>query len=250
VRQTNARLARHGRKLGPDPASEIACTIGGVVANNSSGMACGTAQNTYRTLESMTFVLPSGTILNTAEPDADEKLRELEPALHAGLQRLRKQIHASPERLETIRRQYSMKNTMGYGLNSFLDFEAPVDVLSHLLIGSEGTLAFVAEATFRTVKVLPYVSTGLLVFPSLTEATAVLPALVATGLATIELMDAQSLRVAQQLADVPEEILRLSIREQAPTSWSFRRKPRRNWPRRRPPLRASSGPLIWPALSL
>jgi D-lactate dehydrogenase len=41
VRQVNTRLAPFGRKLGPDPASEGACTIGGVVANNSSGMACG-----------------------------------------------------------------------------------------------------------------------------------------------------------------------------------------------------------------
>ena len=35
IRQVNARLAAHGRKLGPDPASEGACTLGGVVANNS-----------------------------------------------------------------------------------------------------------------------------------------------------------------------------------------------------------------------
>jgi D-lactate dehydrogenase len=60
VRQVNLRLLRHGYRLGPDPASESACTIGGVVANNSSGMACGITENTYRTLESLVFVLPSG----------------------------------------------------------------------------------------------------------------------------------------------------------------------------------------------
>ena len=52
VRSVNVRLAAYGRKLGPDPASEIACTLGGVVANNSSGMACGTTANTYQTLDS------------------------------------------------------------------------------------------------------------------------------------------------------------------------------------------------------
>ncbi len=77
--QVNARLAPYGRKLGPDPASEIACTIGGVVANNSSGMACGTSDNTYRTLESLVLVLPSGTVIDTGAPDADERLRALEP---------------------------------------------------------------------------------------------------------------------------------------------------------------------------
>lgn len=45
LRQVNTRLAPYGRKLGPDPASEFACTIGGVIANNSSGMTCGTEFN-------------------------------------------------------------------------------------------------------------------------------------------------------------------------------------------------------------
>ena len=72
---------RLGRKLGPDPASEIACTLGGVVANNSSGMACGTVANTYNTLDSLVLVLPSGTVIDTGAADADERLRSLEPEL-------------------------------------------------------------------------------------------------------------------------------------------------------------------------
>lgn len=211
VRQTNARLLRHGRKLGPDPASEIACTIGGVIANNSSGMACGIEQNTYRTLESAVFVLPSGTIVDTADPDADERLREREPALHAGLSALRERVLADPAVVAEIRRQYAMKNTMGYGLNSIVDFERPVDILLHLLIGSEGTLAFIAEAVFRTIELRTHIATGLAVFASLRDATAALPALVATGLATIELMDARSLRVAQQQPDCPAAVAELDV---------------------------------------
>lgn len=211
VRQTNTRLMRHGRKLGPDPASEIACTIGGVVANNSSGMACGIEQNSYRTLESMVFVLPSGTIIDTSNADADARLRQLEPELYRGLVRLRERVGANPTSVGEITRQYSMKNTMGYGLNSFLDFETPIDVLTRLIIGSEGTLAFVAEATFATVEVMPHASTGLMVFPSLRDATASLPALVDCGLATIELMDAESLRVAQRQEDCPREIADLDV---------------------------------------
>ena len=216
VRQVNARLARYGRRLGPDPASEIACTIGGVIANNSSGMACGTEQNTYRTLESMTLVLASGATIDSSSTDADgrdadEQLRLAAPELWAGLAALRARVLGNGESVASIRRLFAMKNTMGYGLNAFLDHERPIDLLVRLLIGSEGTLGWVAEAVFRTVPVAPLVTTGLLVLPTLADATAALPALVDAGLATIELLDATSLRVAQTLSDAPAAITDLTV---------------------------------------
>ncbi|MDQ0648064.1 D-lactate dehydrogenase [Microbacterium natoriense] len=215
VRQVNTRLTRFGRKLGPDPASEIACTIGGVVANNSSGMACGIVENSYRTIQSMLLVLPSGTILDTAAPDANELLLSEEPAIAEGLLALRERLLASPENVAFVRQQFSMKNTMGYGLNALLDFDDPVGILEHLVIGSEGTLAFVAEARFRTIEVRPAIATGLLVFETLSDAMAALPALTELGLATIELLDASSLRVAQGLSDVPAAIAAIDVRQHA-----------------------------------
>ncbi|MFD0579051.1 FAD-binding and (Fe-S)-binding domain-containing protein [Dactylosporangium darangshiense] len=197
LRQVNARLAPYGRRLGPDPASESACTIGGVIANNSSGMTCGTHANTYQTLESMTLVLPSGTVVDTAAPDADARLRANEPALTGALERLRDRVRGNPDSVRRITAQFAMKNTMGYGLNSFLDHTSPAQILAHLVIGSEGTLGFVAEAVLRTVPVHPTVSTGLVVFPTLREAMAVMPELVAAAPAAVELLDAESLRVAR-----------------------------------------------------
>jgi D-lactate dehydrogenase len=215
VSQANARLARYGRRLGPDPASESACTIGGLVANNSSGMNCGTQDNAYRTMESLQFVLPSGTVVDTAEPDADRALRTHEPELHAGLLRLRDRVRASAGSRATIERLFSMKNTMGYGLNSFLDHTDPADILAHLMIGSEGTLGFVGEAVFRTVPVLPHTATGLLVLPGLAEATDALPALLAVGARTAELLDAASLRVTQQSPDPVAELRGLRVERHA-----------------------------------
>jgi D-lactate dehydrogenase len=197
VRQVNARLLRRRRKLGPDPASEIAATIGGVIANNSSGMACGTHANSYRTLRGLTVVLPSGTVVDISAPGADAALAAAEPVLHAGLRDIRDRISARDDLRAEIQRQYRGKNTMGYGLNSFLDFSQPVDILAHLLVGSEGTLGFVAAAEFETVPIAPSVATALLLFPSLDAATRALPTLVATNAATVELMDAASLRVIQ-----------------------------------------------------
>ncbi|WP_028279200.1 FAD-binding and (Fe-S)-binding domain-containing protein [Arthrobacter sp. H5] len=215
VRMLNARLARYGRKFGPDPASESACTIGGVVANNSSGMHCGTVDNAYRTLESLTVVLPSGTVLDTAEAGADEKLRALEPALHQGLLRLAERVRSNSESVRTITQQFSMKNTMGYGLNSLLDFSRPVDMLAHLIVGSEGTLGFVAEAVFRTVPVRAHTATGLLVFDDLQAANSALPALVESGVATAELMDALSLKVGQSIPGTPAVVRGLTVVDHA-----------------------------------
>ncbi|MBX7444903.1 MULTISPECIES: FAD-binding and (Fe-S)-binding domain-containing protein [unclassified Arthrobacter] len=215
VRALNARLAPYGRKFGPDPASEAACTIGGVVANNSSGMNCGTVDNAYRTLESLTVVLPSGTVIDTGAPDADTRLRTLEPELYKGLVQLAARVRGNSDSVNRIRQQFSMKNTMGYGLNSLLDYDRPVDMLAHLIVGSEGTLGFVAEAVFRTIPRLPHAATGLLVFPDLQAANAALPALVDTGAATVELLDALSLKVGQTLKGTPAVVRDLAVREHA-----------------------------------
>ncbi len=197
VRAVNARLARFGRKLGPDPASEIACTIGGVIANNSSGMACGITDNTYRTLQSATVVLYNGSIINTADSDAAEQLQKSVPELYNSIIEIRDHIHAQPALIEKIRSHYLIKNTMGYGLNSFVDFKEPLDIFLHLLIGSEGTLGFVAEAVFNTVPLLGKAATTLLIFENLNAATAALDTLVANNPATIELMDSASLRAGK-----------------------------------------------------
>ncbi|MCS6712037.1 FAD-binding oxidoreductase [Brachybacterium sp. EF45031] len=206
LREVNAHLAQHGRRLGPDPASEAACTIGGVIANNSSGMAAGTTQTAYRTLASLRFVLPSGTIVDTGDPRADAALREAEPALHEGLARLVREVRADADSVQVIRKRFALKNTMGYALNALLDFDTPAEVLAHLVVGSEGTLAFVSSAVFDTVVVEPEAAASLLVFDSLSTATGALGEVLATDPATIELLDARSLQVAQALPTAPQEL--------------------------------------------
>lgn len=215
VRAVNARLAAYGTKIGPDPASEGACTIGGVVANNSSGMHCGTAMNTYATLDSLELVLASGTVIDTGAPDADERLRAADPGIHEGLLRLRDRVRGDRESVATIERLFALKNTMGYGLNSFLDHDTPVEILEHLMVGSEGTLGFIASATFRTVPIRPQVATGLLVFDTVGAATAAVPAIVDAGAVTAELLDAASLRVSARAPGAAPQISALTIQEHA-----------------------------------
>ncbi|RMB62385.1 FAD-binding oxidoreductase [Tessaracoccus antarcticus] len=198
VRQVNARLALYRRILGPDPASESACTIGGVVANNSSGMSCGTIANTYETLDSLRFVLVTGTMVDTSREDCDQALRAAEPELWRSLAELRDRVRSNPQSLQRIRHQFSMKNTMGYGLNSLVDFDEPAQILAHLMIGSEGTLGFILDATFVTLPIHAHMATALCIFDAPEDATAALPSLVAHGVRTAEFMDAASLRVTQR----------------------------------------------------
>ena len=205
VRAVNTRLSRFGRKLGPDPASEIACTIGGVIANNSSGMACGITQNTYKTLESAIIVLANGAIIDTASSRADEVLQNACPELFGKLTSIISSVKSRPDLVEQIKSQYLIKNTMGYGLNSLIDFRSVSDVLLHLMVGSEGTLGFIAEATFHTVPLFSAAATALKVYPTFLDATQALGALIESGPATIELMDAASLRASN--VDIGGEVV-------------------------------------------
>ncbi|MEU7018500.1 FAD-binding and (Fe-S)-binding domain-containing protein [Streptomyces sp. NPDC046385] len=205
VVRANAALAPYGRVLGPDPASAIACTIGGVVANNASGMTAGTTRNSYRTLASLTFVLPSGTVVDTADPAADAELARAEPRLCAGLLALKADIEADPELTARIRAKYAIKNTNGYRLDAFLDADTPVGILRGLMVGSEGTFGFISEVVFDTLPLDRKVSTALLFFPSLPAAAAAVPLFNDAGALAVELMDGNTLRASVKVPGVPAD---------------------------------------------
>ncbi|WP_299537108.1 FAD-binding and (Fe-S)-binding domain-containing protein [uncultured Streptomyces sp.] len=205
IMRANATLARHGRLLGPDPASAIACTVGGVVANNASGMTAGTTRNSYRTVSSLTFVLPGGTVVDTADPDADEALAHAEPRLCEGLLAMKAEIEADPELTARIRAKYEIKNTNGYRLDAFLDGATPVEILRGLMVGSQGTFGFISEVVFDTLPLDRRISTGLLFFPSLTAAAAAVPRFNDAGALAVELMDGNTLRASVSVEGVPAD---------------------------------------------
>ena len=207
--RVNLELRRYGTTMGPDPASINTCTIGGILADNSSGMCCGVEHNAYHTLESLTFVLPSGTVVDTADPDAGRRFAEREPQLVQGLRELQRDVRGNASLADRIRAKYRMKNTTGYGLNAFLDFDSPLEVFAHLLIGSEGTLAFIAEAVLRTLPDEPHRVTGLLFFPDLHTACAAIVPFRDAGARAIELLDRASLRAVEDRPGVPADIATL-----------------------------------------
>ncbi|HET6998588.1 MAG TPA: FAD-binding and (Fe-S)-binding domain-containing protein [Solirubrobacterales bacterium] len=202
----NRVLAPHGRKLGPDPAStDIAC-VGGVIANNSGGMRCGTTKDSYSTVRSLTMVLPSGTTIDTAAPNAAKRFAAAEPELAAGLTAIREEILADPELADRIRRKFAIKNTTGYRLCAFLDAEEPLEIFRRLVVGSEGTLAFVAEAVFETVPLPARTTTAWVHFPDVDQAIDPVRDLVDAGATAVELMVAPALiTAAWNMVGAPEE---------------------------------------------
>jgi D-lactate dehydrogenase len=204
--RANQMLAPYHVKMGPDPASITTATIGGILSNNSSGMCCGVEQNAYHTLASMTFMLPSGTVIDTARPNADEEFHAREPQLARGILELKAKLESDPVLRERVRSKYRMKNTTGYSLNAFLDFDRAVDIFQHVLIGAEGTLAFIAEAVLNTVPDLPVKYTGLLLFPDLYAAAASIVPLKQAGAKALEIMDRASLRSVEDKAGVPASL--------------------------------------------
>jgi D-lactate dehydrogenase len=200
----NLALKKYGRKIGPDPASINAAMMGGILSNNSSGMCCGVINNSYHTLKHLTFVLPHGLVFNT-ENTGDYARFDTEAAEIAnGIIRLRDEVRANPVLVEKIRKKYRQKNTVGYCLNAFLDFQHPLDILAHLLIGGEGTLAFIAEAVLQTLPDLPHKATGMLYFENSEKACGAIFDLKNTGAAALEFMDRASLRSVEEMPGVPD----------------------------------------------
>jgi D-lactate dehydrogenase len=202
----NRMLARYHRKIGPDPASINACMMGGILANNASGMCCGIEYNSYHTIESLECIFPDGTVFDSSLENADELLMSQSPELYKGLQEIRDAIISSPELIQTIRHKYRLKNTVGYCLNAFLDESNPANIIKRLLIGSEGTLGFITKARLQTLPTLPYAATAILFFKSIDDACQAIPVLTQTNPAALELMDRSALRSIEHQDGAPEII--------------------------------------------
>ncbi len=200
----NAALAKFNRRIGPDPASIQAACLGGIVANNASGMCCGVEENSYQTLQGLKVLLASATVLDTREVDCEQKFRTLEPELYRGLLNLRDRVRSSPRLVELIRKKTAIKNTTGYGLQAFLDYDKPTELLTHLLVGSEGTLAFIADMTLRTVPLRPHRASALLSFENLSDACEVTPRLRELGFSAVELFDYQSIQALRGYPQLPD----------------------------------------------
>lgn len=211
--RVNAILKPYGRKFGPDPASIGSCMVGGIVMNNASGMSCGTHANSDKELESVRMVFADGTVLDTGDETFREAFRASHPDFIKGIEELRDEILADKELSERIRYKYSIKNVTGLNIFPFVRFQDPFDIMAHLLVGSEGTLAFMSQVTMKTLPLPAKEASAMVYFGTIREAAEAVVALRKdidpAALDAAELLDKRSLASVDDpmLKDYPDKDL-------------------------------------------
>ena len=207
--RANSLLAPYGRKIGPDPASINTAMIGGIAANNASGMCCGTAENSYKTLSGIRIILADGSVLDTNDSSSRDTFRKSHSKLLSDIAELAKTAKENSLLAERIKKKYKMKNTTGYSLNALTDFDDTFDIIEHLMIGSEGTLGFIAEICFRTVIEHPCKASSLMLFPDIEKACKAVSILKQTPVSAVELIDRAGLRSVENEKGMPEFLKQL-----------------------------------------
>lgn len=206
----NRYLASYGRKIGPDPASIDSAMIGGIAANNASGMCCGTSENSYKTVADIRIILADGTTLDTADEQSRENFRNTHAGLLEALENLSRRVREDDILGARIRKKYKIKNTTGYSLNALTDYTDGFEILKHLMIGSEGTLAFIAGITYNTVPEYRHKALALIIYPTIEAACNAVMILKQQPVSAVELIDRAGIRSVDQTPGIPEYLKTLS----------------------------------------
>lgn len=227
--RVNEILRPYGRYFTPDPASIKSAMVGGIVMNNASGMCCGTHANSYRMLRSVRMILSDGTVVDTGSEESREAFRRSHPEFLRRIEELRQRTLQDRELYELIEKKYRIKNVTGLTLLPFVEYTDPFDIMAHLLVGSEGTLAFLSEVVMETGDVHPYSASALLLFATTDRACRFVTALKKTGLpSAVEYFDRRSMRVVEadfpQLKGLPDDAGAELIKVEARTEEELKEK--------------------------
>ncbi|MDE6277671.1 MAG: FAD-binding oxidoreductase [Muribaculaceae bacterium] len=216
-------LEPYGRVFSPDPASKKSAMVGGIVANNASGMKCGTHANSDRILRSMRIILADGTVLDTGDEKSRAAFRQTHADLLNELESIRKEIRDDAALSERIRYKYSIKNVTGLNLLPFVMYDDVFDIIAHMMVGSEGTLAFISEVRMSTEAKPENTASAMIYFRELTEACRAVVALKKSGAVdACELLDRKSLESAHDTTG--EGLTALLLRVDASTETELKKR--------------------------
>jgi D-lactate dehydrogenase len=204
--RVNEILAKYGYKFPPDPASIDAASVGGIISNNASGMNCGTHANSERVMESAKLIFADGTILDAADPQSREEFSKSKPEFVKRLLEIRDSVRADEELSNHIEKKYRIKNVTGLNLRPLIAYDDPFEIISRLVVGSEGTLAFLAEATMQNEKIPARCASAMIYANTLREACVAVQILKKTPVVSAEILDRKALRSVEESPSVPDFI--------------------------------------------
>lgn len=194
--KVNAILKKYGRKFGPDPASIGSCMVGGIVANNASGMNCGVHANSDKMLESVRVVFMDGTVLDTGSEESRNAFVASHPEVIREIEAIRDEIRADKDFAARVEHKYSIKNVTGLNLRPFIAYTDPFDIIAHCMVGSEGTLAFISEVTMKTLPIAPYNASAMIYFRTIADAARSVVVMKTQDICAAEMLDKRSLAAA------------------------------------------------------
>ena len=227
--RVNEILRPYGKYFSPDPASLKSAMVGGIVMNNASGMCCGVHANSYRVLRSVRIILPDGTLLDTGDPKNRAAFAMSHPQFLRKIEELRDRTRRNPALVERIKRKYSIKNVTGLTILPFVEYDDPFDIIAHLMVGSEGTLAFLSSITVTTADITPFSASALLLFPTTKSACEAITEMKTTGmLSAAEFFDRKAMQTVEkdfpELQDLPADAGAVLIRTDAATQAELEQK--------------------------
>lgn len=193
--RVNQILAPYNRYFSPDPASKNSAMVGGIVINNASGMNCGTHANSDKVLRSLGIILADGTKVDTGDAESRRRFEASHPQVLKEIEAIRDEIRADKDLTARILHKYSIKNVTGLNLLPFVMYDDAFEILTHLMVGSEGTLGFMFKGEFNTYPLKAKAASTLVYFDDMAEASRAVVALKKEApVESCEMLDKKSLQ--------------------------------------------------------
>ncbi len=198
--ELNAQLKPHALRFAPDVSTASRATVGGMMANNSSGARSVLYGKTIDHVLEQEVLLSNGSVVHFGPIDAKELARKrAEPSLEGECYRVVSDI-AARQRNEIERRfPRVLRRVGGYNLDEFIKADRPFN-LAKLMVGSEGTLGVVLSATVNLVPLPNAKAVMAIQFDSLLESLAATPLILRHGPSAVEVMDKSILDYTRQSA--------------------------------------------------
>ena len=214
--RVNEILSKYGYKFAPDPASVKSAMVGGIISNNASGMSCGIHANSHKMIQSAKIIFTDGTILDTGSDISKAEFGNTHKSFIDKIIEIRDIINRDSDTYEILKKKYSIKNVTGLNMLPFIEYQDPFDIITHLLVGSEGTLAFISEVVMKNLHIQPYTASALIYFKDVDNGCNCVIDLKKIGADAVELFDYKALLSVKNQVDeidkLPKETIALLIK--------------------------------------